>query len=416
MRHVLTRRAVRAPITVADDYELKIVDTFAEFEAAARVLHDSYVEMGYMEKQASGMRITKYHLMPTTTIVVAKYRGEVIGTVSMIKDSPLGLPSDDIINMDSLRCSGARVAEGSSIAVVPKHRDGRVMFLLMKYLHNYLAQHAAVRYLVVSVNPRHEDLYAGVLLFEKLHGSVIDDYAFANGAAAIPMVLDLKHAQDRIRQAYKHQCNKSSLYNFMFVRSLDQLVFPSKQARYANHSGMCIEWIRELDKRALITPILADPSVATLLQLSYSSDVTKIKDGLKSPSLLFNKVARDRRIGELWAVNCCCVLLNKLEKKIIAACRLYCAFDDHIEVAFENGTTDYPQNATLSVGRDFTENIALARVSRNRRAHYKVVKPSGRWSAFVDSIKNRNVDGDTMMRDDAQAFSLSNNRRAHVAT
>jgi hypothetical protein len=190
-RYALARRTVRAPIALSDDYELRIVDSLAEFEAASRVLHDAYIEIGYMEKEASGMRITKYRLMPTTTIVVAKYKGEVVGTVSMMKDCPLGLPSDDIVNLDSLRAGGARIAEGSSIAVVQKHRNGQVMFLLIKHLHNYLAQYATVRYLVVTANPRHEDLYAGALLFEKLHGRVIDGYQFANGAAAMPMVLDL---------------------------------------------------------------------------------------------------------------------------------------------------------------------------------------------------------------------------------
>jgi hypothetical protein len=103
----------------------------------------------------------------------------------------------------------------------------------------------------------------------------------------------------------------------------------------------------------------------------------------------------DRRIGELWAVNCHGMLFSKAAPKLVTARRVYSAFNGRVEVAFENDSIDYPRDATLSIGRGINATVVLRRVSRNGRAHYRVVVPSNRWLAFVGSITRRNLEGDT---------------------
>jgi len=62
--------------------ELKIADTKEELEACFTLLHDAYVGSKFMNPDPSGMRVTIYHALPTTTTLCAKYDGEVVGTLS----------------------------------------------------------------------------------------------------------------------------------------------------------------------------------------------------------------------------------------------------------------------------------------------------------------------------------------------
>src|SRR6478609_8379282 len=61
---------------------LKIAETREELEACFRLLHDAYVSSGFMKPDPSGMRLTIYHALPTTTTLCAKYDGRVVGTIS----------------------------------------------------------------------------------------------------------------------------------------------------------------------------------------------------------------------------------------------------------------------------------------------------------------------------------------------
>ena len=49
------------------------------------LLHDAYVRAGFMKPDPSGMRATIYHALPTTTTLLAKYDGKIVGTISLIR-------------------------------------------------------------------------------------------------------------------------------------------------------------------------------------------------------------------------------------------------------------------------------------------------------------------------------------------
>ncbi len=57
---------------------LKIAETRTELEECFSLLHDAYVESGFMKPDPSGMRVTIYHALPTTTTLCAKYDGQVV--------------------------------------------------------------------------------------------------------------------------------------------------------------------------------------------------------------------------------------------------------------------------------------------------------------------------------------------------
>ena len=73
----------------------KIAETREELEACFRLLHDTYVRRGFMQPDPSGLRVTIYHALPTTTTLCAKYDGKVVGTLSLFNGRPQIIVSEE---------------------------------------------------------------------------------------------------------------------------------------------------------------------------------------------------------------------------------------------------------------------------------------------------------------------------------
>ncbi len=175
------------------DFQVKIAQTAEELEQAYRLLHNCYVRKGLTEPTASGLRCTFFSCLPVTTVVVAMYKSKVVGTVTLIKDSGHGLPSDKEFAGENaeLRKQGHKLLEVSALAVSPDFRNTShtVSLLLMKYLYNYSSL-ADTDCLVCTIHPRAQDFYETLWGFRS-NGRVVQ-YPFVNGALAVHSYLDLK--------------------------------------------------------------------------------------------------------------------------------------------------------------------------------------------------------------------------------
>jgi GNAT superfamily N-acetyltransferase len=178
--------------------EIKIADTEEELESAYRLLHDSYVSSGFMNPDPTGMRVLPQHLLPQTTTIVAKWDGQVIGTLSLIRDNPFGLPLEKIFAVEDRRQNGRRLAEVSSLAVDPKYRGqvSSALFPLFRFVYQYARDCFGIHEFVIAVNPSMVDLYLGFICFERLK-SKAKSYDFVKGAPAVGLYLNFETAPDR---------------------------------------------------------------------------------------------------------------------------------------------------------------------------------------------------------------------------
>lgn len=113
---VLAREGRRS----TEEIEVVASDRVEEVDAALAVLHDGFVEAGFMHPRPSGRRLHPSYLNPGTVVVVARAEGEVIGTCMLIADGPFGLPSDRAFaeENDAMRAEGrGLLAECGSLAV-----------------------------------------------------------------------------------------------------------------------------------------------------------------------------------------------------------------------------------------------------------------------------------------------------------
>ena len=211
--------------------ELKIADTQDELEACFRILHDAYVAAGFMQPDPSGLRVTIYHALPTTTTLCAKWDGQVVGTISMIREGVFGFPLQSVFNLGQVRSKTGKIAEISALAIDPRFRatGGRILFPLMKFMYEYCREYFDTRHIVIAVNPNKIEMYESLLFFERLQARVVDNYDFANGAPAVGATLDLLHAPEVFRQAYADKRPRKNLFRYFVETRLANIRAPSRR-------------------------------------------------------------------------------------------------------------------------------------------------------------------------------------------
>lgn len=231
MRFGVYRSFVECNPTPDSRLVLKIADTQEELEACFTLLHDAYVSSGFMQKDPSGMRATIYHALPTTTTLCAKFDGEVVGTLSLIRESVFGFPLQSVFDLQEVRAKGGQIAEVSALAVHPKFRKtgGTILFPMMKFMYEYCRNYFDTRHLVIAVNPDRIELYESLLLFQRLTQSEVNNYDFANGAPAVGASLDLQTAPDNFDDIYGEKPLHKNLHDYFIHLKMENIVMPSRR-------------------------------------------------------------------------------------------------------------------------------------------------------------------------------------------
>lgn len=219
---------------------LKIAETRDELEACFGLLHDAYVASGFMKPDPSGLRVTPYHALPTTTTLCAKFDGEVVGTMSLIREGVFGFPLQAVFDLSAVRTREGRIAEVSALAVHPAFRKtgGAILFPLMKFMYEYCTRYFDTRHLVIAVNPNKIELYESLLLFERLQQHVVDNYDFANGAPAVGATLDLHRARLDFEALYGRRRERKNLYRYFVETRMPNIEWPTRPYHTTNDPVM----------------------------------------------------------------------------------------------------------------------------------------------------------------------------------
>ncbi len=210
--------------------QLGIAATRDDLEACFALLHDAYVGSGFMQPHASGLRVTPYHALPTTTTLYARFDGEIVGTLSIVREGVFGFPLQSVFDLSTLRAQPGRIAEISALAVHPTFRKtgGTVLFPLMKFMYEYCTRFFDTRHLVIAVNPNRVELYESLLFFRRLQAQVVDNYDFAGGAPAIGATLDLSAAPEVFRGAYGRRSVRKDMHRYFTRTPLPNIKWPAR--------------------------------------------------------------------------------------------------------------------------------------------------------------------------------------------
>ena len=219
------RRSLRMePRPEAAKPNVKVADTVEEHEQAFRLLHEVYVEMGYMAPEASGIRVLPHHGLPETLVFLARDERVVLGTATLLFDGAFGLPMDELFREDlaPLRKAGRKLAEVSSLAVDSRFRllliddEGhrRGLFWLLHQAVLYCAHRRGIDHLCITVNPRHARFYRSLYFFESF--GEVKPYDKVRGAPAVAMHLDLRSLPEKLAEAVEESEKIYDLATFFY--------------------------------------------------------------------------------------------------------------------------------------------------------------------------------------------------------
>ena len=326
IRFAVFRNMIKCDVAPPAKLLLKVAETREELEACFSLLHDAYVAVGFMKPDPSGMRATIYHALPTTTTLLASYNGRIVGTISLIRESPLGFPMQKIFNIEKIRKAGGNIAEVSALAIERRFQamGGVILFPLMKFMYEYSTKCFDTRHLVIAVNPRHIGFYESVLFFQRLKEVPVAHYDFVNGAPAVGAHVDLKAAPAIYRRYYDSKEASKNLYRYFVDLRLPNIVFPDKRFYTTNDPVMTPELLDHFfNKRTQVFSKLSDeerrifqeiydlpayravlPTVAASKELADHPPRRHQRFSVICPGTLVTGDGDDRRIFSIQVIEC----------------------------------------------------------------------------------------------------------------
>ncbi len=198
----LTRGIIAAP-----------AQSLEELKECYRIVYNGYVARKYCAVNESQMHYHYYSLLPQSRTFALREKDQLVGTISVVVDSPCGLPMDSLFKneLNHLRGRGRKLAEVSLLAVVPDQKKKKLfsltnldkqvrLFRLFKIMYEY-ARSVGVTDLIIGVHPKHETLYK-YLMFKAM-GSA-KSYSGARGNPALPLHMDMIAAEENCSKCLKN--------------------------------------------------------------------------------------------------------------------------------------------------------------------------------------------------------------------
>jgi hypothetical protein len=144
-----------------NNYTITRANSIDDLLDAYRLVHDVFVEQGYIHPQPKGLRIRNFEKLQSTATFIAKTDSKVVGVQSLaIDDKILGLPSDLAFKteIDILRGNERIVCEATNEAIAPVFRKTSMPTELMRCCCAH-ALSTRCTDLITTVSPTHVKFY-----------------------------------------------------------------------------------------------------------------------------------------------------------------------------------------------------------------------------------------------------------------
>lgn len=223
------RRQFEVTDQLPDNLVLKQAETEDEIEQALHLVYESYLKLNYIDPNGAELRMTKYQLLPTSVILIAKRDQEVIGTLSIILDSSLKLPSDISWDLSDLRKNGLQIAEISALTIKKNELNrGRLLLPLCKLMYEYCHSILKLNVLVASTNADVEPFYTDLLLFKPIDTKVVRPNRLVKNAISTCCYLNLVNLESKYERVYNHKIDRFNLFKFFTQTKLKSIQLPTR--------------------------------------------------------------------------------------------------------------------------------------------------------------------------------------------
>lgn len=223
IKHKLIRDSIDIDESQLAGIEIRVARDQQEINQAFKLLYEAYLGNGLMDPKEHELRITKYHCLPTSIIVVAIYEGEVIGTVTHVLDSQLGLPSDSAVDLTSFRKRGKRIAEISALAVKKGFRRSHaLLFAMTRYMFYYATKYAGVNYWIIGVRSNVATYYQGLFFFNRFKTKKIA-HNFVKNSPSYFLYANLNELDGLFLKHYSNKPDNKNMYKFYRQKKLQEI-------------------------------------------------------------------------------------------------------------------------------------------------------------------------------------------------
>lgn len=177
----------------------------ADLQKAYSLVYREYLAKGYCEESQAKMHYNIFSLLPSSKTFMLEKNDNFVGTISLIPDSPCGLPLDTIFKeeIDTFRRSGRKLAEVGLLALDGESFERNTFsltdfqkltgsFRLFKIMFDHARTLSGVTDLVIGMHPKHRELYR-YLLFEDI--GPVKSYPGARGKPALLMHMDIDRVE-----------------------------------------------------------------------------------------------------------------------------------------------------------------------------------------------------------------------------
>jgi hypothetical protein len=191
----------------------------SDLKECEQLLFREYRKKNLCERNSSERYFSPFTYLPTTTVLAARSKSKLFGTISVIKDSDIGLPMDSIYSeeLEVYRNKGMKLVEFGALALDNSLFSRKAYSLrstkkllalgsLFTGAINYAYQFTEATHVVVVVDPRHADIYRYIGMEQF---SDIRLYPRVN-KKAVPFILDIEKffaaATDHVPSLFAVSC------------------------------------------------------------------------------------------------------------------------------------------------------------------------------------------------------------------
>ena len=196
-------------------FEVRRAHSIEEYQQAFELVYQEYVRAGYIQKpRPSRMFVSPQILLPGSCVLIITHHFKVVSTLSIVKDSEMGLPMDSVYSseLNYLRRDGRSLFEACGLATSEKYRWKNLFMFAFRECFWHAVRSGATD-ICIMVNPKHVAFYKKILLFEDLGP---EKFYARLGVPAVALRIPLETAEERLRQAYEGMDPECNLYRFFY--------------------------------------------------------------------------------------------------------------------------------------------------------------------------------------------------------
>lgn len=202
-----------------DDINIKIsvANKITDRIQAYQLLYSVYIEKEFATPNKTKMWYSLFDAHPDTVTFIAKEYDKVVGAITVVFDSEMGLPAENVYakEINQLKKQNKKPAEIISLGISKEARGAQKVLVKLFNLAYLTAKgvHLASD-IIITVNPKHTPFYIKKMFFEIIGEN--KNYDKVSGAPATLLILNFKKIEDLVNTIRFKTYNKKTIYHLFF--------------------------------------------------------------------------------------------------------------------------------------------------------------------------------------------------------